>query len=251
MLSTSTASGTAPRPNPNPRNESVIGVFSIPAITWTVTAVLLLSGSYHILQATRSRQPTDQVNQSLHALMHLLMAAMLWHLAPATMLAQIAVLTGAALWFIIQAVARPEFKTLCADGRGRLKCVYHSLTMAAAALMIVMMGHMGTTGYGVAPSSDGMAAMPGMTMSHGHHAIAAPAQTTAATTSTPSPDLAILLTTAFTAAAIIFIILLLRSRATTNTHHHMAALKPSARTHHALEALGAAIMALMFATMTT
>ncbi|WP_442853127.1 DUF5134 domain-containing protein [Arthrobacter sp. MA-N2] len=61
---------------------------------------------------------------------------MLWNLAPTTLLAQIAVLTGAALWFTIQAVARPEFKTLCTTAQGRLKCAYHALTMAGAALMI-------------------------------------------------------------------------------------------------------------------
>ena len=180
--------------------------------------------------------------------MHLLMAAMLWHLAPATMLAQIAVLTGAALWFIIQAVARPEFKTLCADGRGRLKCVYHSLTMAGAALMIVMMAQMTTAGHGVAPSG-GMAGMTGMSMSHDHHAMGTAAQTTAAATSGHSPDLAILPTVFFAAAAMVFIILLLRFRVIKNTHHNAAAPRLSARAEHGLEALGAAIMALMFTTM--
>ncbi|WP_171814550.1 DUF5134 domain-containing protein [Arthrobacter dokdonensis] len=224
-------------------------MFNIPAITWTLTAVLLLSGSYHLLQAMKSRQLTDQVNKSLHALMHLLMAAMLWNLAPSTMLAQIAVLTGAALWFIIQAVARPEFKTLCADGHGRLKCVYHSLTMAGAALMIAMMGHMSTAGYITAPS-DGMAGMGGMTMSHNHHPMAAPIETTAGVSMDHSPALAILLTAAFTAASIIFIILLLRARPTKNTHHPRSDHRLSLRAEHALEALGAAVMALMFTTMT-
>ena len=108
-------------------------MFNIPAITWTLTVVLLLSGSYHLLQAAKPHQLTDRVNNTLHALMNILMAAMLWNLAPSTMLAQIAVLAGAALWFVIQAVARPEFKMLCAGSQGRLKCVYHSLTMAGAA----------------------------------------------------------------------------------------------------------------------
>ena len=219
------------------------GVFNIPAITWTLTAILLLSGSYHFLQATRSRQLTDQLNQSLHALMHLLMAAMLWHLAPSTTLAQIAVLTGAALWFIIQAVARPEFTTLCADTQGRLTCLYHSLTMAGAALMITMMAQMTTPTQGTTPANE--PTMPGMTMPHDHHTMAT------TTTTTHSPDLAILPTIFFAAAAILFIILLLRHRTTTNTHHNPTTRKPSARTHHGLEALGATTMALMFATMTT
>lgn len=225
----------------------MIRLFNITAITWTLTTVLLLSGSYHLLQATRSRRITDQVNNSLHALMHVLMAAMLWNLAPSTLLVQITVLTGAALWFIIQGVARPEFKTLCANSHGRLKCLYHSLTMTCAALMIAMMAPMTTTNYQTTPS-DGMA---GMSMSHNHHAMAAPVKTTAAAPIDHSPDLAILLTTVFTAAAMIFIILLLRSRPTKTTNHNKAAPKPSIRAAHGLEALGAAVMALMFATMTT
>ncbi|MCY0906692.1 DUF5134 domain-containing protein [Arthrobacter sp. H14-L1] len=221
-------------------------MFSIPAVTWTLTTVLLLSASYHFLQATRSRQLTDQVNQSLHAIMHVLMAAMLWNLAPSTMLAQIAVLTGAALWFIIQAVARPEFKALCAHTRGRLKCVYHSLTMGGAALMISMMAHVTTPGYGLVPS-DGMSAM---SMSHDHHAMRTPVQIRAAATPNFSPDLAILLTVFFGAATVIFIILLLRFRTTKTPLRNTTAPRLSHRAEHGLEALGAAVMALMFATMT-
>jgi hypothetical protein len=221
----------------------VIRVFNIPAITWTLTAVLLRSGSYHVLQATRSHQRTDQVNKSLHALMNVLMAAMLWNLVPSTMLAQIAVLTGAALWFVIQAVARPEFKTLCAGSQGRLKCLYHSLTMAGAALMIAMMaGHVTTAGPGIVPAG-------GMSMSNTHHAMPAPAQSTAAATGDHSPDLAILLTAFFGAAAAVFLILLLRGRVTTTTLRTATAPRGSIRAEHGLEALGAAVMALMFASV--
>ncbi|WP_171814488.1 DUF5134 domain-containing protein [Arthrobacter dokdonensis] len=221
----------------------MIHVLNIPAITWTLTALLLLSGSYHLRQAARSPRRTEQINNSIHALMHILMAAMLWQLAPSTVLAQITVLTGAALWFIIQAVARPEFKILCSKGPGRLKCFYHSLSMAGAATMIAMMGQM-STGTGRAPTD----AMAGMSMYHGNHAMTGPAKTTP-TTIGHSPNLAILLTAVFTAAAITFIILLLRTRATQTTHYNTAAPKISKRADHALEALGAAVMALMFATM--
>jgi len=222
----------------------VIRVFHLPAITWTLTAVLLLSGSYHLWQAAQSHQLTDRVNKSLHALMNVLMAAMLWNLAPSTMLAQIGLLTGAALWFVIQAVARPEFKTLCGGSQGRLKCAYHSLTMAGAALMVAMMaGHAATTaGQGIVPAGE-------MSMSNAHHAMPAPAQSTAAATFDHSPDLAIPLTVFFGAAAVVFIVLLLRFRGTKPTLHHATAPRLSVRTEHALEALGAAVMALMFATM--
>lgn len=218
-------------------------MFNLPAITWILTAVLLLSGSYHALQATRSHQLTDRVNKSLHALMNVLMAAMLWNLVPSTMLAQIAVLTAAALWFVVQAVARPEFKTLCGGSQGRLKCLYHSLTMAGAALMVAMMaGHVTATGQGIVPAG-------GMSMANAHHAMEAPAQSTAAATFDHSPDLAIPLTVFFGAAAMVFIVLLLRFRVPKTTLRHATAPRLSLRAEHGLEALGAAVMALMFATM--
>lgn len=217
-------------------------MFNIPALTWTLTAVLLLSGSYHILQAAWSHRLTDRINKSLHALMSLLMAAMLWNLVPSTMLAQIALLTASALWFVIQAVARPEFKTLCGASQGRLKCLYHSLTMAGAALMVAMMaGHATPAGQETVPASA-------MSTSHAHHT-AAPAQSTAAAAFDQSPGLAVLLTVFFGAAAVVFIVLVLRFRATKATHHNKAGARHSVRTEHGLEALGAASMALMFATM--
>ena len=136
-----------------PTSESVIRVFNIPAITWTLTLFLLAGGTYYILRAIRSRRTTDRINHGLHALMHTLMAAMLWNAIPSTTLVQIAVLAAATLWFIIQAVARPQFRTFCAGTQDRLKCLYHSLTMAAAALMIAMMAIPGaaTTGATRAP----------------------------------------------------------------------------------------------------
>ncbi|MBO1269851.1 DUF5134 domain-containing protein [Arthrobacter sp. PO-11] len=175
--------------------------------------------------------------------MNVLMATMLWNLAPSTMLAQIGVLAGAALWFAIQAVARPEFKTLCAGTRDRLKCAYHSLTMAGAALMVAMMGHVTTTGQGTLPAA-------GTSMPHAHHTMAAQTPAAAAATIDHSPDLAILLTVFFGAAAMVFIVLLLRYRKTTIAPRHGTAPRFSVRTEHGLEALGAAVMALMFATMT-
>ena len=217
----------------------MIRVFNFPALTWTLTAVLLLGGSYNLLQAVRARHLTDRVNNTLHALMNTLMTVMLWNLAPSTILAQIAILAAAALWFTLQAVARPEFKLLCAGSPGRLKCAYHALTMAAAATMIALM----TTHTPVNGPAQATA-----TPTH-HHAMAtaptsAPETATVAAALTNTP--AILLTLVFAAAAATFLTLLLRRRRTT-THH---AGKHSTRTEHALEALGATTMALMFATMT-
>lgn len=220
-------------------------MFNYPAITWALTAVLLLSGCYYLLHAVRSRHLTDQANKSLHALMNVLMAAMLWNLVPSTMLAQVAVLAGAALWFVIQAVARPEFKILCAGSQERLKCVYHSITMAGAALMIAMMGHAASAGPEIAPAAVA-------STSHVHHA-AAGAPGAAAQSAAPGldqlPALALPLTVFFAAATMIFIVLLLRSRTAKTTTGNQSISRHSTRIEVGLEALGAAVMALMFATM--
>jgi hypothetical protein len=213
-------------------------MFNIPAVTLTLTAVLLLSGSYYLLQATRSHHLTDRVNKSLHALMNVLMAAMLWNLVPSTALAQIAILTGAALWFVIQSVARPEFKLLCGGSQGRVQCLYHGLTMAGAALMVAMMGH--TTG------GDTTVPAGAMSTPHAHHTMPDATQSTAAATFDPSSNLAIVLTVLFGAAAVAFLIRLLLTRPALP---HASAPKPAPRTGHLLEALGAAVMALMFITM--
>jgi hypothetical protein len=220
-------------------------MFATPAVNWTLTVVLLLSGSYHLLQATQSRPPTDRINKSLHALMNLLMAAMLWNAMPSTMLAQITVLAGAALWFLIQAVARPEYKTLCAGRQGRLTCIYQSLTMVGAAFMIAMMAP-ATISQETRP-----AATQAMSAPHAHHVMTQAAPGTAGTILNHSPAPAILLTTLFGAAAIVFIILFLRGRATRPAPHNRITPKHSTHTDRAHEALGAALMALMFATMTT
>jgi len=213
----------------------VIRVFHIPAMTWTLTAVLLAGTTYQLWQAARTPHLTDRINNTLHALMNAQMAAMLWNLAPSTLLAQIGLLAGAALWFIIQAVARPEYKLLCAGTQGRLKCAYHALTMAGAALMVTMMTH---------PTGGAPMQMP---MPASHHAMATTPHTPATTTAAPVLGLTpgILLTTLFATAAITFLILLLRNRTPT---HHQGSRRSATRTEHALEALGATTMALMFAT---
>lgn len=235
--------GDRPAPPP-PLEESVIRVFDVPAMTWTLTAVLLLGGGYSLLQAVRSHQATDRINRVLHALMHLVMAAMLWNLAPSTVLAQILFLAGAALWFIIQAVAHPRLKRLCQGRNGRIRCLYHSLTMAAAALMVAMMGHVTGANHGPAPSQE--MAMP---MSMGHHAMATHPAGTSAGMAPASPGLALALTALFGAAAAVSLFLLLRSQAAPSTRGGTAARRLSLGAEHAAEALGAAVMAIMFAAM--
>lgn len=259
-------------------SESVIHVFNTP-LTWTLTLVLVAGGIHYAMKAIRSRRTTERINNSLHALMHTLMAAMLWDAAASITLAQIAVLAAAALWFIIQAVARPQFRSFCAGSRDRLKCLYHSLTMAAAALMIAMMAIPALAPPappGSAMTGSGMAGsgMPGSGMSsHGHHA--STAALGPATASVHTAALAIAFTVIFGSAAVIFLVLLARRHrrpAHQTTAHvqtpghvqatghvqttvhaqtpgHVQATGHAARLDHVLEAAGAIVMALMFATL--
>lgn len=216
-------------------------VFELPAITWTLTVILLLSGSYYVLQAIRSRQLKNRVNNGLNALMNVVMASMMWHLGASTMLAQIAILTVAALWFLLQAVARPELTALCTSKQGRLKCAYHTVAMAASAVMVaLMMGQMTTAG-------SGTLAAGGMSMSHAHHTMPATAPSNGAALG-HSLDLTALLALVFGAAAIVFLVLLLRLQVMKSALH-TADPKFSVRAEHGFEAVGAAVMAVMFAAM--
>lgn len=227
--------GPAP-PHPTSPIESVISVFDNPFISWSLTVALLVSGGYHFLQAVRSRRIAERVNKGLHGVMDLVMAAMLWNVASSTMLAQIAVLLGAAVWFFIQAIARPEIKALCTSRHDRMRCIYHSLLMAGAAVMVAMMGH----GFGAAAGAVEAAEMH---MSSSHHSMGAPATgTSTAAASLSSPGMAIGLTAFFAAAAAAFIVLLIRRR-------RASVPKGLTRLEHGLEALGAAIMAIMSFSM--
>lgn len=211
-----------------------------PAMTWAFTALLLLSGSYHVVQAARSRHLTVQANQGLHALMNILMAALLWNLIQATMLAQIALLAGAALWFVVQAVARPEFKILCVGSHSRLKCIYHSITMAGAAAMVAMMG----TGH---LANDQSLPADAISTPPAHHHMSESPHLPLAQGLEPSVALTGLLAVFFATAAVIFFVLLLGNPLAKRTR--TAAPRSPARMEHGVEATGATIMALMFATM--
>ena len=88
-----------------------------------------------------------------------------------------------------------------------------------------------------------------MPLPNTHHAMPHPTPTTATATLDHLANLAIPLTIIFATAALVFIALLLRNRKPATTAASKTAPKHSPRKQHSLEALGAAIMALMFATM--
>ena len=74
-------------------------------------------------------------------------------------------------------------------------------------------------------------------------------QCAGAATCDHSPDLVIPLTVFFGTAAVVFIVFLLRNRAAKTTTRNQAPIRPSVHAEHGHEALGAAVIALMFATM--
>ena len=215
----------------------MISVFDLPVITWTLTAALFLTGGYFLVQAKRSREITDLVNNSLHSFMAVLMASMLWNFGTSTLFVQIVILIGAALWFLLQVVARPELKKLCAGRHSRLRCSYHSLTMVGAAFMATMMMGHATSGQEV--FSAGGAAMT-------HHSMSESAASTALLNFSPDP--AMVLTGFFGVSTVVFLVLLGRFRVTSSTAQPVGS--PLAiRVEHGVEALGAAVMTVMFAAM--
>ncbi|MDP9989136.1 DUF5134 domain-containing protein [Citricoccus sp. NPDC079358] len=213
-------------------------MFDNPAITWALTALLLAAGGYNLAQATRRRSMVDLANSALHVLMNAVMAAMLWNFASSTALLQVAVLGGGAFWFALQAAARPELKALCAEGRGRLRCAYHGLNMAAAALMVAVMNHP------TAPHPDIMSA-PGS--SHNHHGLAAGVAVDMTGTWDYNDTLMILPAVFFAASSVFFLVLLLCPWALRLFTGLSDASAAAVRVTYGFEFSGAAAMALMFA----
>lgn len=218
-------------------------MFDNPVITWTLTAVLLLGASQNILQALSSHEVRGRVNNSLHAIMNTIMAAMLWNLLSSTMLAQILILAGAALWFLIQAVARPQ-SAVCKSKKSRIKSLYHSLTMTGGALMVVMMGRVTVPGPRTAPPDA-----TSTSLGHHDHSMAVPPLSLNDGSAAHLSGLALLLTILFGAAAVVFIILLLRFQAVMNALHLPAGQRLHTSAVQGFEAVGAAVMAFMFAAM--
>jgi hypothetical protein len=105
--------------------------------------------------------------------------------------------------------------------------------------MITMMAQVGAATPGT------VAANGALPSSHVHHAM----QSSAKIPALPSP--ALLFTALFTAAAVMFTFLLIRGRVVPKASRHAPASKTGAGAEHALEAIGAAVMAVMFSAMTT
>lgn len=106
---------------------------------WTLTGVLLVTAGYHALRAVKASHLVGKANNALHTIMGLSMTATLWSGGQWATLSAVLLLSSGALWFVIQAVARPEFKSVCAEKKDRTKCFYHGITMAAGAYMVTAM----------------------------------------------------------------------------------------------------------------
>jgi len=106
---------------------------------WTLTGVLLATAGYHALSAVKAPRLVGKANNALHTIMGLSMATILWRHGQWASLSAVLLLSSGALWFVIQAVARPEFRSVCAEKKERTKCIYHGITMAAGAYMVAAM----------------------------------------------------------------------------------------------------------------
>ncbi|MFJ4286864.1 DUF5134 domain-containing protein [Paenarthrobacter nicotinovorans] len=215
----------------------MIRVFASSTVTWALTAVIVVSVGYYVLRAARSPQLPQRINSMLHALMNSFMAAMLWNVGASVVLAQIAVLAGAAMWFMIQAVAKPQFKLTFAC-QGKHKSAYHAFTMVAAACMIATMSlHL----HGSTHESESQGRPLGMT----HHQVQVTEANSASNLTVDQlAALALPLAVVFGGAALILIFGAVRIY-----RRRESALRRSACSEHCFEAIGAAAMALMFASL--
>lgn len=207
---------------------------------WTLTGVLLVTAGHHALIAIKAPGLVRKANNALHAIMGLSMAATLWRHSQWATLPSVLLLSSGTLWFVIQAVARPEFKSVCVEKMERTKCIYHGITMAAGAYMVTAMSPAPMHGL---VNSPGAAAMPSHHMASGIHQ-SIPAS---------SFDLAPLLNGAavifFGAAAFIFVALIARSFEGASKLANRTTLRAPHRPALGFEALSAGAMAAMYLVM--
>lgn len=207
---------------------------------WTLTGILLATAGYHLIKAVKEPRLVRKANNALHTLMGLSMAATLWRSGQSATLPAVLLLSSGTLWFVIQAVARPEFKDVCAGKKERAKCVYHGITMAAGAYMVTAMTPAPMNG----PVNLTAAA------THSHHMASGIHQSI----STSSFDLAALLNGSaaifFGSAALIFALLVARSFKGVNGSASQKALRAlQQRPALGFEALSAGAMAAMCLAM--
>ena len=206
---------------------------------WTLTGVLLATGGYHALNAVRAPHFVGKANNALHAIMGLCMAATLWRQGQWATLSAVVLLSSGTLWFVIQAVARPEFRRVCAEKNQRTKCIYHGITMAAGAYMVAAMAPAASAGHLDAPAAP----------MHSHHMPNGINPSAAVS----SFDLAPLLHGGgiifFGAAAFIFAVLTARTFKGAPRLSTQKALRATHRPALGFEALSAGAMAAMYLAM--
>ena len=199
----------------------------------------MVTGMYHAIGVIRTPHLVGKANSALHSIMSLSMAAILWRQGQWVTLATVLLLAPGALWFIVQAVARPEFRSLCTGGKDRARCVYHGITMAAGAYMAAVMAKP------VVAASNMTTAAP----THVHHA---------ASTIAPKalwwvelgPVLSGGAVLFFGAATLFFVVLIAAAfRVESSKTPGRTTLNAIVRPALGFEALGAGAMALMFLVM--
>ncbi len=199
----------------------------------------MVTGTYHAIGVVGTPWLVGKTNSALHTMMSLSMAAILWHQGQWITLGTVLLLTSGALWFIVQAVARPEFRSLCTGGKDRARCIYHGITMLAGAYMAAVMAKP------VVVPSNMITAAP----AHAHHAAS-----TIAPNVTWGIDLGPVLSGGavlfFGAAALFFVVLIAAPpRVEASKMTGKTTLNAVVRSALGFEALGAGSMALMFLAM--
>lgn len=200
---------------------------------------------WSLSQAFQRIPSIQRVNHVFHALMALGMIEMAWHWLQVPPLLQILVFAAVSFWFLVQAAAHPSLNLSCRTGRDRAVCAYHSVTMAAMVLMLVMM----------IPSSSHHIVMTAMAP-HRHHQ-SANIESPAVTASLPSADptvlgaAALLFSVAFAIAALFWAVSLASGVRASDENVRTARCGTRLRvtTVRAHETVSALAMALMFGAL--
>ena len=125
------------------------------ALRWALFAVLLAATLYSAWQGMTEARPAGRVDSALHALMTAAMALMLVPGGQWPVLPQVLLFALGAWWFVLQAVRR---RTGSQDGwppTGQGKPLYDAVAMAAMAFMLAAQGLRGLPASAAVPPLQG------------------------------------------------------------------------------------------------
>lgn len=121
------------------------------ALRWTLAGLLVAATLYSAWRGMAAAQPTGRVDSGLHALMTAAMAIMLVPGGQWPVLPQVLLFSLGAWWFVVQAVRRPTPGRDGSPPSGPAKPLYDAAAMAAMAFMLAATGLWGLPASAAVP----------------------------------------------------------------------------------------------------